>query len=202
MFGSGMSRKVPPTPQSDPDGNRLAVYYDVLALDSDYDYDPVWAKCEELGIAPTFHSSGSNQGLRDSPSNFVYNHIGHFAAAGHATSKAIFLGGVTRRFPKLRFAFLEGGVGWACQLFTDLIEHWERRSAKALERMHPDKLDRTKLMSLVEKYGYDDIAAALRKRGGLPDPEQAYLTGCVENIDDFSACKITRKEDWVDLHAK
>jgi len=32
----------------------------------------------------------------------------------------------------LRFAFLEGGVGWASQLFGDLIEHWERRSAKAL----------------------------------------------------------------------
>ena len=68
--------------------------------------------------------------------------------------------------------------------------------------MHPDKLDRAQLMSLVEKYGYSDIAAALRERGGLPDPEQAYLTGNVENIDDFSACKITRKEDWVDLYAK
>src|SRR5438477_51935 len=132
----------------------------------------------------------------------AYNHIGHFAAAGHATARAIFLGGVTRRFPELRFAFLEGGVGWASQLFGDLIEHWERRSAKALERMHPDKLDRAKLMSLVEKYGYPDIAAALRERGGLPDPEQAYLTGNVENIDDFSACQITRKEDWVDLYAK
>src|SRR5208282_3918392 len=111
-------------------------------------------------------------------------------------------GGVTRRFPELRFAFLEGGVGWASQLFGDLIEHWVRRSAKALERMHPDKLDRAKLMSLVEKYGYGDMAAALHERGGLPDPEQAFLTGGVENIDDFSACKITRKEDWVDLYAK
>src|SRR5207248_11699931 len=27
-------------------------------------------------------------------------------------------------------------------------------------------------------------------------------TGNVENIDDFSACQITRKEDWVDLYAK
>jgi hypothetical protein len=57
-------------------------------------------------------------------------------------------------------------------------------------------------MNLVEKYGYSDIAAALRERGGLPDLEQAYLTGGVENIDDFSACKITRQEDWVDLYAK
>ena len=201
MFGSGMSRRVPSTPQSDPDGNRLAVYYDVLAIDSDYDYEPVWKKCEELGIAPTFHSSGSNQGLRNSPSNFVYNHIGHFAAAGHAVSKAIFLGGVTRRFPKLRFAFLEGGVGWAAQLFGDLIEHWERRNRKALEKMDPRTLDRGMLMSLAEKYGDPDVAAALQARDGWPDKD-ANLTGGVEDLDDFSACKITRKEDWVDLYAK
>ena len=60
----------------------------------------------------------------------------------------------------------------------------------------------SKLMSLVEKYGYDDIAAALRERRGLPDPEQTYLTGNVEDIDDFSAREISRKEDWVDLYAK
>ena len=101
MFGSGMSRRLASTAASDPDTTRLAVWHDVLALDSDHDYDPVWAKCQELGIAPTFHSAGSNQGLRLSPTNFVYNHIGHFAAAGHAVSKAIFLGGVTRRFPAL-----------------------------------------------------------------------------------------------------
>src|SRR6184192_619208 len=201
MFGSGMSRRVPSSPQSDPDGTRMAVWYDVLAIDSDYNYDPVWAKCRELGIAPTFHSAGSNQGLRNSPSNFVYNHIGHFAAAGHAVSKAIFLGGVTRRFPKLRFAFLEGGVGWAAQLFGDLIEHWERRGASALERMKPEKLDRKLLMSMVEKYRYDDIAEALKARDGWPSPDTQDLTGNRTELDDFAACKITRKQDWLDLYA-
>ncbi len=201
MFGSGMSRRVPSTTPSDPDAARLGVYYDVLALDSEHDYDPVWAKCQELGIAPTFHSAGSNQGLRLSPSNFVYNHIGHFAAAGHAVSKAIFLGGVTRRFPALRFAFLEGGVGWACQLFGDLIEHWERRNRNAMARMDPRKLDRALLLSLVEKYGDADIVTALNTRDGWPDND-ASLTGGVDDLDDFSACKITRKEDWVDLYAK
>jgi hypothetical protein len=83
-------------------------------------------------------------------------------------------------------------------LFGDLIVRWERPSAKARERIHPDKLDRAKLLS---KYGYNDIATALRERRGLPDPEQAYLTGGIGNVDDFSACKITRKEDWVDLNA-
>src|SRR5947199_4418220 len=201
MFGSGMSRRVAAVPGTDTDTSRLAVWYDVLALDSDHDYDPVWAKCRELGIAPTFHSAGSNQGLRNSPTNFVYNHIGHFAAAGHAVSKAIFLGGVTRRFPELRFAFLEGGVGWACQLFGDLMEHWERRGAQALERMKPEKLDRKLLMSMVEKYGYDDIAAALKARDGWPSPDTQDLTGNRTELDDFALCKITRKQDWIDLYA-
>jgi hypothetical protein len=201
MFGSGMSRPVTSVTATEPDAARLAVWYDVLALDSEYDYDPVWAKCQELRMAPTFHSSGSNQGLRLSPSNFVYNHIGHFAAAGHAIAKAIFLGGVTRRFPDLRFAFLEGGVGWACQMFGDLIEHWERRNRKALERMDPRKLDRALLMSLAEKHGDPDLVAALQARDGWPDhaPE---LTGGIDDLDDFAACRITRKEDWVDLYAR
>jgi predicted TIM-barrel fold metal-dependent hydrolase len=201
MFGSALPRKVQSVAANDPDTNRLAVGYEVFGIDSLYDYDPVWAKCRELGIAPTFHSTGSNQALRNSPTNFTYNHIGHFADAGHAAAKGIFLGGVTRRFPELRFAFLEGGVGWASQLFGDLIEHWERRNLKALENMKPEKLDRSLLMSYVEKYGYAEHAAALRERDGWPDPE-LHMTGNIDNLDDFAACKITRKEDWVDLYAK
>jgi predicted TIM-barrel fold metal-dependent hydrolase len=86
--------------------NRLASWYDVLGIDSDYDYDPVWAKCVELKIAPTFHTASRGIGLRTSPNNFTYNHIGHFAGAGEAVCKAIFMGGVTRRFPTLKFAYL------------------------------------------------------------------------------------------------
>jgi predicted TIM-barrel fold metal-dependent hydrolase len=201
MFGSNLPRPVLSAEADDAESRRFTVWYDVLGIDSPYDYDPVWAKCIELGIPPTFHSGSSSQGLRLSPTNFVYNHIGHFAAAGHAVAKAIFLGGVTRRFPQLSFGFLEGGVGWAAQLFGDLIEHWERRNAEALERMDPSKLDRKLLMDLVVKYGYDDMAEALRVRDGYPNPE-AHLTGGRDELDDFAACKITRKEDWIDLYAK
>ncbi len=86
----------------------------MLGIDSPYDYDPVWQKCLELRIAPSFHNGARTILLRNSPSNFCYNHIGHFASAGEALCKALFFGGVTRRFPDLNFAFLEGGVGWAC----------------------------------------------------------------------------------------
>ena len=67
--------------------------------------------------------------------------------------------------------------------------------------MDPAKLDRKLLMELVEKYGYADMAEALRARDGYPNPE-AHLTGGRAELDDFAACKITRKEDWIELYAK
>jgi predicted TIM-barrel fold metal-dependent hydrolase len=202
MFGSGIARRVPAAESVDPSRARATVAYDQLGLDSDYDYDVVWQKCRELGIAPTFHTGGRSFGLRNSPSNFTFNHIGHFAAAGHAVAKALFLGGVTRRFPELRFAFLEGGVGWGCQLFADLVEHWERRGRAGIAYMDPKKLDRALLKSLVDKYGYDDIAAELARRDGWPSREEDELTGGVPVLDDYAACDITAKEDWVELYAK
>ena len=92
---------------------------DFLALGSDHDYDPVWAACAELGVAATFHSSATYGGRNQIP-NYSYNHIGVLAAGGEAIAKALFMGGVTKRFPQCNFAFLEGGVGWAVNLYGDL----------------------------------------------------------------------------------
>jgi predicted TIM-barrel fold metal-dependent hydrolase len=194
MFGSLVPRPVPA-----PETGQPTTWYDTLGLDSAYNYDPLWAKCVELRIAPTFHTGFRRQGLRLSPTNFTYNHIGHFAAAGHALCKALFLGGVTRRFPGLNFAFLEGGVGWASMLYADLIGHWEKRNRKALEHTDPRNLDRALLMDLVRKYGSEDIAAALRERDGWPSPDAVAATGGVADLDDYSACGIERKEDLRDL---
>ncbi|MBI2203345.1 MAG: amidohydrolase family protein [Candidatus Rokubacteria bacterium] len=195
MFGSVVARPVASVETTDPEAARFAVWYDMLGLDSAYDYDPLWAKCAELGIAPTFHTGVRRQGLRLSPTNFTYNHIGHFAAAGHAVCKALFLGGVTRRFPQLRFAFLEGGVAWASMLYADLIGHWDKRNRTALEHTDPRALDRGLLMELVQKYGTEEIAEALRARDGWPDPDAYKATGGIGDLDDFSACAVERRED-------
>jgi len=90
-------------------------------------------------------------------------------------------------------------VGWACMLFGDLIGHWDKRNRKALEHTDPRTLDRALLMELTQKYGYEDIAAALRARDGWPDPNAVTLTGGLPDLDDYSACRIERKEDWRDL---
>ncbi len=200
MFGSGIRRPLAAAAGADPEIARFASGFDQFGIDSEFNYDPVWQKCRELGMAPTFHTGGRGYGERCSASNFTFNHIGHFAAAGHAVAKALFLGGVTRRFPDLRFGFLEGGVGWGCQLFADLIEHWERRGAKGLAYMDPKKLDRGLLRKYVDQYGYAEIAAELDRRDGWPAREEDELTGGVPVLDDYAACEIARKQDWIDLY--
>ena len=199
MLGSLMDRPVAAAGEVDGEAARFAVWQDVIGLDSEYDYDPVWAKCLELGIAPSFHSGARRAGLRNSPSNFVYNHIGHFAAANHAACKAMFLGGVTRRFPGLNISFLEGGAGWASILYGDLLGHWEKCSREGLEETDPRSVDRALLMELTEKYGGEAYVAALRERDGRFYPGEEDLTGGIADLDDYSACRITRKEDWRDL---
>ncbi len=203
VMGSLIPRQAPASAERYPEDRNVGVYRDVLALDSDYDYDPVWAKCVELGVAPTFHSGSRGFGLRMSPSNFVYNHIGHFAVAGEAMCKAVFLGGVTHRFPTLNFAFLEGGVGWACGLFSDLIEHWERRHLEALAEVDPANVDHELMLELARDYGDDAMVAALadetlRFETAMSAPACLEVGG-IDHLDDFAACEIGHKSDFVKL---
>ena len=199
MVGGLMRRRVPALEDEQPDASKLVEWYDVIGLDSPYDYDPVWRKCLELRVAPSFHNGARSILLRNSPSNFCYNHIGHFASAGEAVAKALFLGGVTRRFPALNFAFLEGGVGWASMLYADLIGHWEKRNRQAIERTNPGKLDVGKLHELARKYGSPAVAEAVGRREGLEGDSNSTLTGGLEDLDDYFRCQITKKEDIRDL---
>ena len=193
MFSSLVRR---PIPAALKDGvtNRYATWIDTLGLDSQYDYDPLWAKCVELKVTPTFHTASQGVGTRASCSNFVYNHIGHFAAAGEAVCKSLFLNGVTRRFPTLNFAFLEGGVGWACALYSDLIGHWKRRNLQALEQTNPANLNRSLIADYFQRYG----TQALTKHTDQLDSIDQMLAG-IEAVDDFARCEITQVADIRDL---
>jgi len=191
-------RPIPAAVRQAPEVAPYAFWLDTFCLDSTYDYDPVWAKCVELKVAPTFHSQGIGWGSRTSISNFMYNHIGHFAAAGEALCKALFMGGVTRRFPTLKFAFLECGVGWACNLYADMVGHWERRNPQALENLNPANLNRELLVDLYRRYGGQDIVSKLEQMGTGP----IFLGSTHEDpamLDEWAPCHIERAEDIRDL---
>lgn len=178
----------------DTGGTRL----DTLALDSEYDYEPLWQKLVEHRISPCFHSSGQGWGSRRSSSSYVYNHIGSFGASGEAICKSLFLGGVTRRYPELCFALLEGGVGYACNLYADIVSHWEKRNGDAIRSLDPALLDLTEMRRYFEQYG----DARMR---GAREPIAAWLAqgekppDALGDLDEFAAVGAKSVDELRDL---
>jgi predicted TIM-barrel fold metal-dependent hydrolase len=175
------------------DGDRAARWVDGLGLDSAHDYDPVWARCAELGVSPTFHSTGIGFGSRVSPTNYVANHIGNFAAGSEAVCRSLLFGGAMRRFPELRFAFLEGGPAWAASLYADVVGHWEKRNRGALAHYDPAALDRPLLDDLVRSHGSDAFVARMDRLDSslrfLSDPDEDPTV-----LDEFAASGLESAE--------
>jgi predicted TIM-barrel fold metal-dependent hydrolase len=192
LLAGYVQRPIAAAVDADPGLAPWSTWIDMYGIDSAYDYDPVWQKCLDLGVGVAFHSGSIGWGSRRSISNYMYNHIGHLAEGQHALCKSLFLGGVTRRFPTLNFAFLEGGVAWAATLFSDLIGHWEKRNRNALAHLDPAAIDKALFFDLMAKYGGALTAGSEPMRVSRPAEDPALL-------DEFAACGIERREDIADL---
>jgi hypothetical protein len=191
MMGGAIRRPIP-------EGGPGAIWMDGLGHGSLYDYDPLWRRCVELGVSPTFHSTGSGWGSRMSTSNYVYNHIGNFAAAGELTARSLLMGGVPLRFPELRFAFQEGGTAWACNLYSDVLGHWEKRNAEAVRRYDPAELDRGMLTSLFDRFAEGPVRERLsRLDEGLGLLSEPMIEGA--SIDDFAESLLRSPDDIKDV---
>jgi predicted TIM-barrel fold metal-dependent hydrolase len=199
-------RSIPEVERKYPHATRYAFWLDTYGVESEHDYDPVWAKCQELRVAGTFHSLGAGWGSFTSTTSFMYNHIGHFAAAGDAICKSLFLGGVTRRFP-VNFAFLEGGVGWARSLLAGIIGHWSKRNVRALENYDPRNLDLNKFRDLMLRYGDEFAKKCASGEVTLSDVVHKFLPAAfkafdtempsedLHMLDEWAACGIETVED-------
>ncbi len=191
----GGSGSVDGTPGAPNWGSGSAERLDTLGLDSEHDYDPFWRRCVELRVAPASHTPGQGWGSRRSISSYMYNHVGSFAASMEAFCKSLLLGGVTRRFPELSFGLLEGGVGWACLLYADLLSHWEKRNARAIQHLDPARLDTARLRQLFERYGdarfRSDLEGLMESFTQL-EPEPPVT-------DEWAACGIEKAEDLREL---
>jgi predicted TIM-barrel fold metal-dependent hydrolase len=153
MMASYVRRPIRAAARISPEAARYSYWIDTYGLDSEHDYDPVWAKCVELKVSPTFHSVGYGWGSRATPSNYIHNHLGNFASSADAVCRGLFLGGVPKRFPQLTFAFMEGGVAWARNLYCDLISHWEKRNREALENYNVANINDATFIDLARRYG-------------------------------------------------
>jgi predicted TIM-barrel fold metal-dependent hydrolase len=204
VTGGTIPRTIEADAEWQPDPAKRRVYIDALGVDSAYDYDPVWQKFVDLGIPVTSHSGSMGWPDRSLSSNFVANHLGHFAQSHHTFARSLFLGGVTERFPTLNFGFLEGGVGWACNLYGDLFGHWEKRNRAFMdEHLKPTSLDTAEFRRLFEQYtagnpryaGMIDDIVAQNLDALESDTSQVELTERDLDSDDFAHVHIEGPDD-------
>ena len=139
MCGSLMPRPLGDLVDVDPALARRFGWLDTLGLDSAYDYDPVWAKAQELGFAGMFHGGLGHMpsGSFTAVTNYTFNHIGSFAQRLHSLCKSLFMGDlawpdVTRRISDRRTVSLadqlyraSGSVG------ANIAEGYSRGTGKA-----------------------------------------------------------------------
>jgi predicted TIM-barrel fold metal-dependent hydrolase len=171
-------------------GDERAFWIDGLGLDSPYDYDPLWRRLVELEVVPSVHSGAMGWSGRRSISNFSYNHMGHFAGANEVTAKSLFFGGVFHRFPELRVAFLEGGAGWAVQMFVSLVEHFEKRGPAGLRKRDPAGIDAELFDRLLEEHAgsmpvVEGWGKTLQQVLATPDVVNDFEAAGVESTDDI-----------------
>lgn len=201
QLSPGIPRPIPRVHAVDPSLYPTVYWLDTFGIDSEHNYDVVWQRLAELGLAATFHGhsaiAASAKASR-SVTNYVFNHIGAHGSLMSEICKSLVIGGVTTRFPSLNFAFLEGGAHWACGLLNDFIEHWEKRNAVEIRKYDPRNVDIAAMKDLGRRWGgtlvsspgcLDSGIFANRREGAKGDwaePDQQ---------DDFFACKISELND-------
>jgi predicted TIM-barrel fold metal-dependent hydrolase len=175
----------------DPEVSRYAFWLDQFGVDSAHDYDEVWAAATELGVSIAFHSGFIGMTPYRSISSYVFNHLSMLAEGQQSLAKSLFLGGVTRRFPTMNFAFLEGGVAWAAALYSDIVGHWEKRNLAALKRhLDPRLVDRGLMLEMMGRYAPEALSGPRPPRRPAEDES---------TLDEWAACRIERAEDIKDL---
>jgi predicted TIM-barrel fold metal-dependent hydrolase len=76
-------------------------------------YDPFWAALQDTGLAMTFHvSTGMDPRLSRGNGGAIINYACHALTSTVEPVGNLCASGVLERFPKLRFATIEAGIGW------------------------------------------------------------------------------------------
>lgn len=92
-------------------------------------FDPIYATAQRLGVPVTYHASGTdgNQLGAEPFPKFIQAHtVSHIGGQMRQMVSTIFEG-VPARFPDLKIAYLEAGVGWIPYFVQRMDEEFEKR---------------------------------------------------------------------------
>jgi len=91
---------------------------------------PLYEEIQQLGLPVGIHWGSATHlpGVQDRfrPDQFVLRHAIGFPVEAMIALSSIVCGGLLDRFPRLRWAILESGIGWVPYLMERLDEHYER----------------------------------------------------------------------------
>ena len=86
-------------------------------------FDPLWAVIQDADLAVTFHvSTGRDPRASRGNGGAVINYVSHSLSPTIEPVANLCASGVLERFPRLRFATIEAGIGWIPWLLTAMDE--------------------------------------------------------------------------------
>lgn len=89
--------------------------------------DPLYALAQDLDVPVGFHAGGGRFAYKNFVDSYAQLHALEFPFNIMFALTTVVCGGVLERFPRLRVALLEAGVGWAPYHLERLDEHYEHR---------------------------------------------------------------------------
>ena len=90
-------------------------------------FDPLWAAIQDADLPMTFHvSTGRDPRAAKGNGGAVINYVSHSLAPTIEPLANLCASGVFERFPKLRFATIEAGIGWVAWALTAMDEAYRK----------------------------------------------------------------------------
>jgi predicted TIM-barrel fold metal-dependent hydrolase len=90
-------------------------------------FDPLWSVIQEADLAITFHvSTGRDPRAARGNGGAVINYVSHSLSPTIEPVANLCASGVLERFPKLRFATIEAGIGWVPWLLDAMDEAYRK----------------------------------------------------------------------------
>jgi predicted TIM-barrel fold metal-dependent hydrolase len=90
-------------------------------------FDPLWAAIQDANLPITFHvSTGRDPRAARGNGGAVVNYVSHSLSPTIEPVANLCASGVLERFPKLRFATIEAGIGWVPWLLGAMDEAYKK----------------------------------------------------------------------------
>lgn len=99
-------------------------------------YDPMWAVIQDSDIPMTFHvSTGRDPRAARHDGGAIINYVAHSLSPTVEPMSCLCSSGVFERFPKLRFALIECGIGWVPWALNAMDEAYRKHHLWAYPKL-------------------------------------------------------------------